>query len=144
MPLRHQHPNPLLNPRAMDNADAETGKVDSSMARRARPKSPMRTCVGCRRRAAQADLLRVVVVTQGDRFLAVPDGRRQMPGRGAYLHPVYQCLQRAESRQAFTKAFRLGVPVDLQLLRTETGDGDVGTEDQGGTDGEEHAMSAQR
>lgn len=76
--------------------------------------------------------------------MAVPDGRRQMPGRGAYVHPAYQCLQRAESRQAFIKAFRLGVPVDLQLLRTETGADDVGTEDQGGTDGEEHAMSAQR
>jgi len=76
--------------------------------------------------------------------MAVPDQRQQMPGRGAYVHPAHQCLQGAESRQAFTKAFRLGVPVDLQLLRTEMGVDGVGTKDQGGTDGEEHAMSAQR
>ena len=64
---------------------------------------PLRTCVGCRVRAAKSDLLRVVAV-EGE---LVPDPRGRMSGRGAHLHPNRDCLALAERRRAFGRALRL-------------------------------------
>ncbi|MEO6712707.1 MAG: YlxR family protein, partial [Mycobacteriales bacterium] len=51
--------------------------------------------MGCRRRGATPDLLRVVAV---DGVLAVDRGGR-LPGRGAYVHPELACVELAERRQ---------------------------------------------
>ncbi|WP_345650700.1 YlxR family protein [Streptomyces tremellae] len=85
---------------------------------------PERTCVGCRERAAKDDLLRIVAV-QGH---CVPDLRGTLPGRGAYVHPVSECLDLAVRRRAFPRAFRVRGPLDTARLR-----GTV--EAVGGTDG---------
>ncbi|MCZ2859910.1 YlxR family protein [Blastococcus sp. VKM Ac-2987] len=74
---------------------------------------PVRTCVGCRKRASVVDLLRVVVVA-GD---LVPDPRRRLPGRGASLHPTAECLRAAERRRAFQRALRTNAPVEVGPLR---------------------------
>jgi predicted RNA-binding protein YlxR (DUF448 family) len=74
---------------------------------------PQRTCVGCRARTAQTDLLRLVVV-EG---VIVPDPAGTQPGRGAYLHPDLECLELAERRRAFPRAFRLAGPLDGGVLR---------------------------
>ncbi|MBW1601221.1 YlxR family protein [Streptomyces sp. JJ66] len=63
---------------------------------------PERTCVGCRKRSAKADLLRVVVIEGA----CVPDLRGTLPGRGAYVHPSLACLDLAIRRRAFARAFR--------------------------------------
>ena len=56
--------------------------------------NPVRTCVGCRKRAPVNDLLRVVVRTG----VLVPDPRRRLPGRGASVHPTPECLpQRSDA-----------------------------------------------
>jgi predicted RNA-binding protein YlxR (DUF448 family) len=80
------------------------------MARRA---EPVRTCVGCRTRAARSDLLRIVVV--GGELL--PDVRRRMRGRGAHLHPDPACLDLAERRRAFPRALRVSGPLGLNQVR---------------------------
>jgi uncharacterized protein len=64
--------------------------------------SPTRTCVGCGVRAAKSDLLRLVAV--GDQI--VPDAAARLPGRGAYLHPVEGCWERAQRRRALPRALR--------------------------------------
>ena len=69
---------------------------------------PVRTCVGCRSRAAAGGLLRVVVVDG----VVAPDPRRRLPGRGAWLHPAPECLDRAERRSAFPRALRVPGPLD--------------------------------
>ena len=74
---------------------------------------PERTCVGCRRRAAKNDLLRVAVV--GD--ACVPDPRGTLPGRGAYVHPDTVCLDLAVRRRAFPRALRAQGPLDTAALR---------------------------
>ncbi|MFD9130403.1 YlxR family protein [Kitasatospora sp. NPDC059571] len=78
---------------------------------------PERTCVGCRKRAAKHELLRVVAV-EG---VCVPDHRGALPGRGAHLHPDPACLDLAVRRRAFPRAFRLQGPLDTDALRAYVG-----------------------
>ncbi len=73
---------------------------------------PVRTCVGCRRRAPVTELLRVVVRGGG----LTPDPRRRLPGRGASLHPTEECLQAAVRRRAFPRALRSSTPLETGPL----------------------------
>ena len=63
--------------------------------------TPERTCVGCRRRRDQADLLRLVL-RQGIVVPAAPGGS----GRGAYVCRDARCLAAAEKKRAFARSFR--------------------------------------
>ena len=81
---------------------------------------PVRTCVGCRERAAQAELLRVVAEIRADASRTgrvVPDPNRRAPGRGAHVHPTPRCLELALRRRAFTRALR--VPGGLDTTPVE-------------------------
>lgn len=92
--------------------------VDSSRSGRARP---VRTCVGCRGRAVTTELLRLVVERVSPTGLGtvrvVPDLAGRLPGRGAWLHPLPDCLDLAERRRVFARAFRLAGPFDLDEVR---------------------------
>ena len=70
--------------------------------------------MGCRNPAAADGLLPVVVVNGG----VTPDPRRRLPGRGAWLHPAPECLDRAERRSAFPRALRVPGPLDTEAVRT--------------------------
>ena len=75
--------------------------------------------MGCRKRAAKSDLLRIVMVEdegseKGVRL--VPDPRGTLPGRGAYVHPALVCLDMAVRRRAFLRAFRARGPLDTAVL----------------------------
>ncbi|HWI43531.1 MAG TPA: YlxR family protein [Nocardioides sp.] len=70
---------------------------------------PVRTCVGCRQRAAKRELLRVTAGSGPDGQPAVvPDPDGTAPGRGAHLHPTTECYELAVRRRAFARALRLG------------------------------------
>ncbi|MBK7721647.1 MAG: YlxR family protein [Austwickia sp.] len=77
---------------------------------------PIRTCVGCRRRAGRGDLLRVVAVLVDGGYVVRPDPRRQLPGRGAWLHPDPACLEQARRRRAFGRALRVADRRDLSAV----------------------------
>ena len=79
----------------------------------------MRTCVGCRARAAKSELLRVVAVGDGPYRSLLVDLRGGAPGRGAHLHPTPDCLALAERRRAFPRALRVDGALDLAPLRAE-------------------------
>jgi uncharacterized protein len=79
--------------------------------------TPVRTCVGCRRRAAKQDLLRVVAQDLGTGLQVVPDPAGRASGRGAYLHPTTGCLDQAVRRRVFTRALRAPVSTDVDRLR---------------------------
>jgi predicted RNA-binding protein YlxR (DUF448 family) len=63
---------------------------------------PVRTCVGCRQRSNRSDLLRIVANSTEliIDFLAV------LPGRGAWIHPSSDCIQKANERGAIARALR--------------------------------------
>jgi uncharacterized protein len=66
-------------------------------------KMPVRSCVGCKARAAKSSLLRLVVAGDG----IVPDPHARAPGRGAYLHPSLACFELAQRRRVFSRALRV-------------------------------------
>lgn len=78
-------------------------------------RAPLRTCVGCRGRAAKAALVRVVRTAEG---AARVDPSGTASGRGAYLHPSPACLDAAERRDAFGRALGSEVgPEEARKLR---------------------------
>ena len=72
--------------------------------------TPERTCVGCRQRRDQSQLVRLVL-TQG-RVVPASAGA---PGRGAYLCPDTTCLAAAEKKRAFARAFRGPATLDASV-----------------------------
>lgn len=75
---------------------------------------PIRSCLGCGRKAAQSELLRFVA----------EDGRlvsgANAPGRGAYTCHRLACFERAVSRRAFNRALRQTVRVEQELTSLYT------------------------
>jgi predicted RNA-binding protein YlxR (DUF448 family) len=79
----------------------------------------VRTCVGCRRRASAAELLRVVVQrSEGSLNRLVPDPQRRLSGRGAHVHHDLNCLEQAVRKRAFARALRIEGAVDVEAVRT--------------------------
>jgi hypothetical protein len=78
---------------------------------------PERTCIGCRGRDSSANLLRTVLSRDGAQLGVVPDPDRRAPGRGAHVHPVTECLDLAERRKAFPRAFKVQGPLTLSPVR---------------------------
>ncbi len=70
----------------------------------------MRRCVGCNEQAPKKELVRIVRQSEGEIHLD-PTGR--MNGRGAYLHPKIECLQRAKKRRSLEKALSGAIPEDV-------------------------------
>ena len=75
---------------------------------------PVRTCVGCGRRARKGDLRRFVAVE------GVLTAGRTRPGRGAYTCRDARCFELAASRRGFARAFRRAVVVEPELARLYT------------------------
>ncbi|MFC6153388.1 YlxR family protein [Nocardioides yefusunii] len=74
---------------------------------------PVRTCVGCRRRAAKSELVRVVAGTGSDgRSAVLPDLTATAPGRGAHVHPAVECHELAERRRAYSRGLRVQGQLD--------------------------------
>lgn len=71
--------------------------------------TPTRTCVGCRIREAQPQLIRVVAT--GQTLNVDPVGTAS--GRGAYVHPRTECINLAVTRKAFARALK--VPISLEV-----------------------------
>ena len=75
---------------------------------------PIRSCVGCGRKAAQSELLRFVA----------KDGRlvpgSTEPGRGAYTCRRLTCFERAISRRAFNRTLRQTVRIEQKLTSLYT------------------------
>ncbi|MGO2658837.1 YlxR family protein [Mycetocola reblochoni] len=74
---------------------------------------PVRTCIGCRSRSPKSSLLRVV--SRGS--VVVVDDSASMDGRGAWVHPSAECVEKAITRRAFGRALRIAGTADVQNLQ---------------------------
>jgi predicted RNA-binding protein YlxR (DUF448 family) len=75
---------------------------------------PIRSCIGCGRKASQGQLLRFAAV---DGQLVPGAG---VPGRGAYTCRRLACFERAVSRRAFNRTLRRTVRIDQELASLYT------------------------
>ena len=75
---------------------------------------PIRSCVGCGRKAPQGQLLRFAAA---DGQLVPGPG---IPGRGAYTCRRLACFERAVSRRAFNRTLRKTVRIDQKLASLYT------------------------
>ncbi|MDT0201133.1 YlxR family protein [Nocardioides sp. AE5] len=89
--------------------------MDSTTDIPARP-GPVRTCIGCRTRAAKAELMRVVAGSDAHGTTVVPDPDGTAHGRGAHLHPTAACFALAQRRRAFGRALRLTGGADASAV----------------------------
>ncbi len=73
-------------------------------------KLPLRMCAGCGEHKPKKELVRVVKSPEGEISLDL-SGRK--PGRGAYICPARECLQKARKARRLEKAFSCQIPEDV-------------------------------
>ncbi|MDY6050171.1 MAG: YlxR family protein [Corynebacterium sp.] len=75
-----------------------------------------RTCIASRVTTADVNLLRVVEDPAHPGSI-IPDPKRRMSGRGAWITPTTQSVERAVKHRAFHRALRLTGPVDVTAVQ---------------------------
>ena len=68
---------------------------------------PQRQCMGCRERKPKRDMIRVVRGTDGTVSL---DFSGKLNGRGAYICPDPQCLQKACKAKSLERSLEVPIP----------------------------------
>ena len=77
-----------------------------------------RTCIATRERYPDTQLLRIVIDPADDqRRRVLADPRRRLPGRGAWITPDLDALERAQRRRAIGRALRASKDVDTGHVR---------------------------
>jgi uncharacterized protein len=76
---------------------------------------PQRTCIACREESGKRALIRIVRTPEG-RVEVDSTGRAN--GRGAYLHPLRQCWEKALKGGTIKNALKITpAPDDVEALR---------------------------
>jgi len=73
-------------------------------------KIPLRQCLGCREHKPKKELIRVVRSPEGEVSL---DFKCKLPGRGAYVCPLADCLSKARKSRALERAFDTALPPEV-------------------------------
>lgn len=71
---------------------------------------PQRMCVGCQEMKPKRELIRVVR-TPEEEIVLDPTGKKS--GRGAYICPQQECLEKALKRKALGKALNTVIPPEI-------------------------------
>ncbi len=80
-------------------------------------KPPQRACIGCGALKDKKQLIRVVRTPEGE-FVLDATGKKN--GRGAYLCPSEECLEKAIQSKGLDRSFKMKVPREVyQRLREE-------------------------
>ena len=87
-------------------------------------KIPMRMCIACRESKPKKELIRIVKNKEGELNV---DTTGKMPGRGTYLCPSVECLERAFKTKALQRALEVNMTEEMLseikriILRRELG-----------------------
>ena len=83
-------------------------------------KIPMRQCIGCGEMKAKKEMIRVIKTTEGAIML---DATGRKNGRGAYVCPNCECLQKAVKSKGLERSFKMPIPKDVyEMLAKEMGE----------------------
>ena len=73
-------------------------------------KIPMRQCVGCREMKPKRELIRVIRTSE-DEILIDATGKKN--GRGAYICPNRECLEKAVKSKGLERSLKMAVPQEI-------------------------------
>jgi len=73
-------------------------------------KIPQRQCMGCRERKAKREMIRVARGTDGNVNL---DFGGKMNGRGAFICPNPECLNKARRSKALERSLETEIPAEV-------------------------------
>lgn len=93
-------------------ADEQRGPEAAPIPEQDSEKGPERTCIVTRRKGAPEEFIRFVI--SPDKAV-VPDLRRKLPGRGAWVTGDKRTIAEAVKRKSFARAFKAQVEVDPGL-----------------------------
>ncbi len=70
-------------------------------------KIPLRKCTGCQEMKNKKELVRIVRSNEGEISI---DFTGKMAGRGAYICPNKECLEKAKKSKGLERSFKAAVP----------------------------------
>ena len=73
-------------------------------------KVPMRKCVGCQEMKSKKEMIRVIRTEEGE-FLLDATGKKN--GRGAYICPDKECLNKAMKNKGLERSFKQSIPKEV-------------------------------
>ncbi|MGN0421804.1 MAG: RNase P modulator RnpM [Lachnospiraceae bacterium] len=84
----------------------------------------MRKCVGCQEMKSKKEMIRVIRTSEGE-FLLDATGKKN--GRGAYICPSKNCLEKAVKNKGLERSFKQSIPrkvyealeKEMEILETE-------------------------
>ncbi len=85
-------------------------------------KIPLRKCTGCQEMKNKKELIRIVHNEAGE-FLLDATGKKA--GRGAYICPNLECLQKAQKSKGLERSFKEAVPREVYEQLAEQLRGEV-------------------
>ncbi len=73
-------------------------------------KIPLRKCIGCQEMKDKRQMIRIVKNKEGEIFV---DSTGKKNGRGAYICPNSDCLEKAIKNRGLEKSFKENIPSDV-------------------------------
>jgi hypothetical protein len=76
----------------------------------ANKKIPLRQCVGCQEEKPKKDMIRILK-TPEEEVIMDTTGRKN--GRGAYICPNPECLQKAKKSKGLERSLKISIPKEV-------------------------------
>ena len=73
-------------------------------------KVPLRQCIGCGEMKSKKEMIRVIK-TADEEILLDATGRKN--GRGAYLCPSMECMNKAVKSKGLERSFKMAIPKEV-------------------------------
>lgn len=77
---------------------------------KAKSKTPLRQCTGCREMKNKKEMIRVIRTAEGEILLDLT-GRKN--GRGAYVCRSRECFQKARKSKGFERSLKVAIPDEV-------------------------------
>lgn len=73
-------------------------------------KIPVRKCVGCQEMKSKKEMIRVIRTAENE-FILDATGKKN--GRGAYICPNRECLEKAVKNRGLERSFKQAIPKEV-------------------------------